>query len=243
MKYFAILAVSLCLLIPCTAVAQDEEQAENYTYATYFYCDTSTEDSTDTYAKETMAPAYNAALEAGEITSWGWLSHHTGGKWRRIQYHGAPSVAALLSAQETISARFDDEDAGIGASCKSHDDYIWKGEASSGGTERGPAGMSVYFVCTMTREERADELVNTLFAPLYNKAVADGQLASWGWLSHIMGGKYRRLLTMTGADHGSLMAARGSILNAMDELEGADEFTEICGSHSDYLWNIEIENP
>lgn len=244
MKHFAILAVLLCLLIPFCAAAQDEEQAENYTYATYFYCDTSNQDEIDPYVAETLAPAYNAALEAGEITSWGWLAHHTGGKWRRVQYHGAPSVAALLKAQETINARVEDQDApGIGASCKSHDDYIWQGEAASSGAERGPAGMSVYFICNMNREERADELVNTLFAPIYNKAVADGQLASWGWLSHVVGGEYRRLLTMTAADMGTLMAARESILSAADELEGDEEFTDICGSHTDYLWDIQIEHP
>jgi hypothetical protein len=36
---------------------------------------------------------------------------------------------------------------------------------------------------------------------------------------------------------------RASIFEALDDNDDADEFTEICGSHSDYIWEIQIENP
>jgi hypothetical protein len=32
-------------------------------------------------------PAFEAAVADGTITSFGWLAHHTGGKWRRVLYH------------------------------------------------------------------------------------------------------------------------------------------------------------
>ena len=35
--------------------------------------------------------------------------------------------------------------------------------------------------------------------------VEDGKLTSWGWSSHVVGGKYRKLQTMTGADMKTLM--------------------------------------
>lgn len=243
MKIFAGVAVSLCLALTFSVTAQEKEQPESYIYATYFYCDTSNEESADEGVKNVLAPAYDAALAAGEITSWGWLAHNTGGQWRRILYHSAGSAAAVLDAGTSIADRVGDTDPGIGVSCKSHDDYIWKGENGQFGTERGPAGLSVYFVCSINKEERADELVASLFAPLYNQKVSEGKLASWGWASHILGGKYRRLLTTTAADFKSALAARDSILEALEDAEGADEFSEICGSHSDYLWDVQLEKP
>ena len=54
-------------------------------------------------------------------------------------------------------------------------------------------------------------------------------------------------MTMTAADHKTGLQARNEILAAVfaaEEMEeiGA-EFTEICGSHSDYMWDIVHEKP
>jgi hypothetical protein len=85
------------------------------------------------------------------------------------------------------------------------------------------------------------------FGPIYDQAVADGKLTSWGWSQHWVGGKYRRLLTMTAADHKSLLNTRNALIEAAFDAEGMEEigteFTDICGSHSDYMWDIEHEKP
>ena len=50
---------------------------------------------------------------------------------------------------------------------------------------------------------------------------------------------------MTGKDHKSLLAARAELIESMygdDNTVGA-EFSAICGSHSDYMWDIEMETP
>jgi hypothetical protein len=50
---------------------------------------------------------------------------------------------------------------------------------------------------------------------------------------------------MTGPDHKSVLSARTDILNALygDEPDpAAVEFDEICGSHSDYLWDVQVES-
>jgi hypothetical protein len=75
--------------------------------------------------------------------------------------------------------------------------------------------------------------------------VKAGKLTSWGWQSHWVGGKYRRLQTMTGSDHKSLLKARGELIEEMyaEDSKAGEEFTDICGSHSDYMWNIQIETP
>lgn len=236
------------------ALAQEEEAKEEgpsmFTYATYFYCDVTGQDRVDEIVKSTWAPVYDKLVEEGKMSGWGWLAHHTGGKWRRIQYHQAPSVEALLDAQEEMGKRFDASvddalDTEFGKICNAHDDYIWAVEAGSAGDNRGKAGFSVYYECNESKEERADEIFKNDFAPLLNKYVAAGKLTSWGWQSHWVGGKYRRLQTMTAADHKALLKARGELLDEMyaEDSAAGKEFTEICGSHADYMWDIQLEKP
>jgi hypothetical protein len=244
-KVLGVFILTTAISLPFNLVA-DSHEKEMYFYATYFYCKTATHEQADELVKKNNAPVYDAAVEDGTIKGWGWLSHHTGGKWRRIQYHMSDSVEGLLSAQETLAKRVDEKlggaDDGFANICGAHDDYIWKMEAGSGpSATRGKAALSVYEVCDLAREERADEIVKNDFAPIYNKAVEDGKITSWGWNSHQVGGKYRRLATMTASSFPELLKARGEILEAIygeGENPVADEYTSICTSHSDYLWEI-----
>jgi len=234
-----------------TVLAQQEEDApQNYVYATYFYCDVAAQTRADEIVESHMRPVYDAAVADGTITGWGWLVHHTGGMWRRLQYHSAPSIDELLAAQEAIGAKLQEADSDAGTEfsriCNAHDDYIWRGVTGSGGnvlvTERGNVGISSYYVCDMSKQTRADELVRTVIGPVYDAHMGAGQLTSWGWSSHVVGGEYRRLGTMTAADWPSLFAARASILGAMPDSELAGELNEICGSHTDYMWELQIES-
>ena len=125
--------------------------------------------------------------------------------------------------------------------CDAHQDYIWQNLFGSGGDERGSAGFSVYHTCDVNREGRADEIVENVFGPVYDKLVEDGKLTSWGWSTHVVGGHIRKLQTMTASDHKALLAARAeAIAMTYDEGDNAAgrEFSEICGSHEDYMWNI-----
>ncbi len=242
--------VIILMAINFGALAQSEEEGpEIFTYATYFYCDVTRQERADEIVRTQNAPVYDQLVKDGVITAWGWMAHHTGGKWRRVQYYQAPSVNGLLDAQTEMNKRLDaenkDPDNEFGKICNAHDDYIWKAEGGTAGKSRGAAGFSVYYKCEETKEERADEIWEKDFAPILNKFVADGKFTSWGWLSHVVGGEFRRLQTMTGSDHKSLMTARGELIEAMygnDNASGA-EFTAICGSHSDYMWDIQLETP
>lgn len=249
-KSFCISILTMAFLTPAAVIAEEEEKtADSFIYATYFYCKTSMQEQADELIKANTVPVYDAAVADGTISNWGWLAHHTGGKWRRIQYHGSDSIAGLLAAQDTIGERMDaaagDSDNKFGEICGAHDDYIWKSVAgSSTNTKRGAVSLSVYHVCKIAKEERGDEIVKTVFAPVYDKAVADGKITSWGWSEHIIGGKYRRLGTMTGANYPDLLKARGEILDTIygdGENAEANEFSSICTSHSDYMWDIQHE--
>jgi hypothetical protein len=77
-------------LLSVAALAQDEE-AQRYTYATYFHCNVGLEDQADAFMKRN-APILDGLVEDGTILAWGWLKHHTGGDWRRIRIRAATGV-------------------------------------------------------------------------------------------------------------------------------------------------------
>lgn len=240
-------ALSLSLAAPAALIADEhEEKEETYIYATYYYCDTSMQDKADEVVAKFMAPVYDAAVADGTLKAWGWMRHHTGGQWRRIQYYTAGSIEGLLAGQEAVDKRISeavgDADADFSKYCNAHDDYIWQSVAGGDGTaERGKAGISVYHVCSMADEDRIDELFKRVVAPKLQKAADEGKLTSWGWNSHVVGGQYRRLETLTGKDFPSLMKARAEIIASIYGDGGnaeAAEFDKLCTSHSDYLWEI-----
>jgi hypothetical protein len=234
-----------------SAVAQDDESSSRpFVYSTYYECDFADQGLADMIYKSVQAPIYDAAVDDGTISGWGWLVHHTGGKWRRANYYTAPTIEALLAAQDTLAERVEKADPQAAASlsriCGAHDDYIWQSVTGSGGegsiavAKSGEAGVSQYMVCKMSEQTRADELVKGVVAPIYDQLVADGKLSGWGWLEHAVGGEYRRLLTMRGADHATVLEAWGEAIDQLAEKHEAEmkEFDDICYSHQDYMWDI-----
>lgn len=232
---------AVCLAVPAHA-------ADSYIYSTYFNCDVSGQDRADEIMEKVNKPFWDAAVADGTITSWGWLVHHTGGKWRRAQYYVAPSMEALFAAQTKVGDQVEAKDAAAGEEfgkiCNAHDDYIWKRVAGNAGDgPRGNVAFSTYHVCDMGREAEADQLVQKIFAPVYDKMVKDGLLIGWGFNEHIVGGQYRRLDTMSAKDLPTLMKARGALIEAFEDDKLGSTFTDICGSHTDYIWDIKFAKP
>ncbi len=257
MKIIKIIAIATGLTaLTLACVAQEEDAApERYTYATYFYCGGGPLDRVDEIIAED-AERMNARVADGEILSWGWLAHHTGGQWQRALYYQADSMEALLDAYDDDDDTDDADDAddadaddgddalGFGEICPRHDDYIWQVENGSQSDSRGAAGFSVYHVCDINREDRADEIVAEHVAPILNQFVEDGKLTSWGWSSHVVGGRFRKLQTMTAPDMKSLLKARGEAISAIyaEDNEAGTELSDICGPHVDYMWDIQLES-
>lgn len=241
------LAACLSFLLGGMAFAQDKP-AEQFIYATYSMCDLTQQERADEIFAEVQKGVYEAGVADGTLNSYGWLAHHTGGKWRRAVYFGADSVQAVIDAQKKLGDQMDAKNKKLGDEfskiCNSHDDYIWRRVAGNIGTvARGGAAFSTYYVCDQGREAEADALVTQVFAPVYDKMVADGKLKSWGWNEHIVGGSYRRLATISATDVKSLMEARDSVVEAMIDNPLGDTFTEICGDHTDYIWEITSQSP
>ena len=252
MKIIQMIWIGLGLIFfAATAIAQDDDEPKLFSYATYFYCSANGQSRADEII-ERGAPLMDEFVDKGVINAWGWLAHHTGGQWRRIRYTTADSLDGLFEAQDTIDAAFEEkygEDDPLidefGAACPRHDDYIWQVENGTIGQERGEVGFSVYHVCDINREDRADEIVAEHVAPILNQFVEDGKLTSWGWLSHVVGGRFRRVQTMTAPDLSTLVQTRGDAITAIfaDDNEAGAELAEICGPHVDYIWNIVHEKP
>jgi len=244
-------SVSLAALgVAAAASAQEDgETAEDtYIYSTYLFCSTDRQGDMDAFTETHQAPVWEQAKADGAINDWAWIAHHTGGEWRRLQVFTASSLGGLLDAQDAIGAlaedMISDEDAAsVQGVCPSHEDYIWKAEAGAGELAAGDAMFSVYMICDESREARADEIMMSEFKPVLDQMVADGKFSSWGWLSHWVGGEYRRVQTMTAADHKALLAARDEMIATLyqdGESEAGQEFSEICNGHQDYMWNVQL---
>lgn len=248
------LAIALTLgAFVCPLIASAQEAPPTAARAIYYKCDQSKESRTDEIIEQFMGPVFDRYLAEGKINNWGWLVHSVGGEWRRAVYWGAEDVGSLLDVTDQLVEELQRDHGAaleeLNSICPTHDDYIWLSSVGSDttivGTDRAPAGLSVYFECDMSREERADEIVSDVFGPIANQAVADGKVHSWSWIVHSVGGTIRRALIWDGADHKTILSTREMLVadwrSASEETY--QEFLQICPTHHDYLWDIAIANP
>lgn len=246
-----VLAALACLVV---SPVRAQEDATMYVFGEYYVCDQNREAFTDVLTEHVFGPVFDKHVDAGHLSFWGSLGHRAGGEWRRASYYAASDLNTLLDTRDAIYEEAQAEFAAEGREftdiCPSHDDYIWQSVLSSQpmedlGAARPEAGYSTYYVCETAREARADEIMEEVFAPIFNRQIEAGNFNSWGWLSHVSGGKYRRLMTYDGPDHKTIMAGVAGVLADIqaEASEAGDEFASICGSHSDYMWDILISRP
>jgi hypothetical protein len=238
-----------CLALLGTPALQAQDSPSVTGMATYFRCVQGDAVRADTIYKEHIAPFLRAEQAAGRITAFGWGKHWSGGDWRRLLYVIGSDSDKLIDFRAALDkmtespehAKAMDE---FDRVCSSHDDYTWRSKVTSQtsadvGRARSPYSMSTYYVCS-AQEEEADYIVKNVFAPLLNQRVKDHKIASWIWQEHLMGGKYRRLLVVDGASVKELIhnwaSLQGDLEKASPDL--SRRFTEICNSHSDYIWEI-----
>ncbi len=247
------LALFLTAFLTSAAHAQDGEPT-TWVYATYYICSPDGESRADEIINSSFKPHYDAAVEHGEILSWSWLQHFVGGEWRRVLLIMTSDIDSLLDASgalgEIVTDTTPEAGRAFSAICGSHEDYIWESVAgaSSGPTvqDRGSVGFTVYFRCDIGREDRADEIVREVLGPIYQGHIGDGELTSWAWLKHNVGGEYRRILALGAQDHKDVMHSRAAILADLDDRRverAVDEFNDICFAHTDYMWDILSQTP
>jgi len=242
---FSLIAVVFAsLLVPTAALAQDDE-APSIIFGIYYRCSQAMESRADEIYEQVVAPVAQKHVDLGHLTGTLWLQHIQGGPWRRLWAVTGTDLNQMMDMREAIVQELNANNAAemgeLQAACSSHDDYIWIGVETSPNTDpttTGSASISAYHSCDMSREARADEIFAEVLAPLYQKHQDMGHLASWGYYSHRVGGLFRRLETMSGADHKTLLAMQDAIYTEANEIDAAamTEFRSICSSHSDYMW-------
>jgi hypothetical protein len=248
MKRFGIALLAASTLLVPAAAAQDATPA---ILATYMRCNPSLGAQADEVVRGTLGPIVQKHVTAGHLTGWAWLDHVYGGAWRKLLSFQGTDIDAMMDARQQIYAEFGGQRHKaardrLGAACGSHDDYLWVAVATSPANPNaaGTASMSTYHACDSSRQGRANEIFQQVLAPLYKKHTDMGHLTGWGFFAHRMGGVFRALETLRGADHKTLMNMQGVVYGeAMTTNALAmNEFREICSWHQDYLWN-NITNP
>ena len=215
-------------------------------FASYYRCDPARETDLDAVIAGAFARVLDPYVEAGRIGNWSWRPHVAGTAWRRLAVFSAPDRTALLEARADILEQAQEEQgafAMLNDICDSHDDYIWNRLAASEAPPNPDAvGVSTYFVCNQAREARADEIYTEILGPAIEVHVGLGHLAGWGWFEHDIGGTFRRLATLAGADFATILNMRELIIDgvAEDHADELQEFLTICSSHEDYLWGANI---
>lgn len=248
MKLSLPLAAIAGAVLTLPLAAQDEPT--QIVFAQYYRCDQARETRADEIIEQTFGPIFDRHVATGQLSGWGLWSHVMGTDWRRLLFTTGTDRDAMFDARaEIIEELEEDAEASqeLSSICPSHDDYIWTVTADNAGDNESPSGMTLssYFVCDYSRQEAADLILRQSLAPIFDRHVEQGSIASWAWLSHRMGGKVRRILSMSGPDAKSILNGQDAIFEDVEAEAGLAqrEFDKICGMHEDYLWTPVITRP
>ena len=242
---------ALCLAYAAPTAAQEDDQA--FIYGIYYQCAPGSVGDAVQDLQANWTPVMQDYLDAGDLTSWGAVTHSTGNDWSIVLYHVGPDVNAVTNAVQSGGGTYVQQNPeaaeAFGDACPTHEDYVWAIEMASepvaeAGSDRAEAAMSVYWICDEGREAAADLIFETVMAPAWNAQVEAGLVDSWSWSSHYLGGEYRRLLAIDGPDHASLLEARENVIEAGAENPGLmAAFSDVCNGHQDNLYGVQISMP
>lgn len=237
--------ITLVATVTCLASSLAAAQAQEepvFIYATYFHCNSGMVERADDSVAKLYKPELDQMVKKGTVSSWGWLRKNVGGEWARAGFLTGPSLRAVLvpAYKNGVMSDGHPPQKPFEEACSFGEDYIWHVLAGSDARRhRGQFTFSTYYICDQTRETQADALVKRVVGPMYDKMVADGKLMTWSWAEHIVGGKYRRVATMTAQSMDTLIAVREALVAAAEHDPIDEAMTSICGSHQDVIWEVE----
>lgn len=108
--------------------------------------------------------------------------------------------------------------------------------------ETTPAVFATYYVCDQNREAFTDQLEEHIRGPMLDARVEAGELTAWGWLSHRIGGEWRRAEYMIAPDRATLLRVRNEMIEAEQDDANLQQATtvanDICPDHDDYIWTV-----
>ena len=106
-------------------------------------------------------------------------------------------------------------------------------------TPPAPLSMVTYYQCAQGDADRADTIFKEHFGPFLKAEQGAGRILSYGWLQHVEGGEWRRVMYVMGNAMSQLAASRAAMAKMTASPEHAkafDEFAGLCPSHDDYIW-------
>lgn len=239
-----VLAWTVCLLA-CLGSALAQDGPTSYVFGEYYKCDQNREAYAAKIVEQAYGPIYQKYIDSGDLTGWRMLQHNAGGSWRLVIAYVASDMRKLMETRDKMIQDMQgmDETREFTDICSDHDDLVWglmAGSPPSAVASGGPASYSIYYRCGQARQDRADEIFRQTLAPEFEKLTQAGEVSTWSWGVHVIGGPFRRLLTLSGADHvtllGALMKANQAASQAHPDL--TREFAQSCGSHDDYFWDV-----
>ena len=240
---------SFCCMAVAALLVPTLGQAQSVAGAQYWNCRSTDVARADEIIRDVFLPVFETHIQAGHLTAVNVLGHNIGGGWDRAFAVIAEDVDTFLDGRDMVLADLNNNHADavqeFQSICGNHQDYIWAnvtGSQAQGVSNdvETTVGVTQYFRCDQTREGFADTLTEEVFGPIMNEFVESGDLSSWGWSAHRLGGDYRRILTLRGADAKAVLAAWAGIVAARNEqaAQPSREFGTICTGHVDYLWNV-----
>ncbi len=111
--------------------------------------------------------------------------------------------------------------------------------------DSNPVVFGTYYVCDQNREAGADAIQRGVMGPILDGHLEAGHLLAWGWLSHRIGGEWRRAEYMIAPDRATLLTVRNQVIEALQEGEAevaSRELTSICPDHDDYIWTVQASS-
>lgn len=242
---FAALAAATTLTcLAASPPAGPPEENQVFIAATYFHCNSATVQRADDAVEKQYIKTLEGLVTSGTVSSWGWLGKFVGGEWLRAGYFTGSSLQTVLAASGNVPVgRSDDhpkmDRKALDEACSSGEDYVWHVLAGSNlRASRGQVSFSTYFVCDQTRETQADALMKSIIGPRFDKLVGEKKLTTWAWAEHIIGGKYRRLSTMSAENLKALIEAREALVAGEEHDPVNQAILSICGSHQDVIWEV-----
>ena len=94
------------------------------------------------------------------------------------------------------------------------------------------------YECDQTALARADQIVQTMAAPVLDRHVAEGNILSWGYLSAVIGQEYNRSFYIWATDAVSLMEAREQYLPEIQAQADFAEFASVCEATSQTIHTL-----
>ena len=135
------------IAVPGTALSQEAELDPPVVRLSFFMCDFSggNGDAIQEEIETHVMPVWNALVDEGKVESYGYVFHWWADEWNLGIYTIAPSIQAIIDAEEEAGERIEaqvgeDTESAIGSACPHHRDGFYTMGPNTDMREAGASG-------------------------------------------------------------------------------------------------------